>query len=288
MARGRSGGVGGSNRVRKEDDGNNVEGEYKMFFDINGIRLNTVSFGVGRQTFLGHGGFVGSWELWQQPFELMSKRWRCVSYDHRGSGETSASPESITKEAVVDDLFAVLDKLQIEKCVLAGESMGGGIAIMAALRQPDRFNGLVLVDSFIPVLEPLTEDRKNFIKFIRSDFRAAMDGFVNRCIPEPNSEHYLRWALDICLRAEPEAAVSLLRLFEGGDGGDAEYSLNEITVPTLVIHGSEDVVIPLESGKSLANEIPNAELVIIEGAGHIPTLTFPHEVVEAIERRFNP
>ena len=94
--------------------------------------------------------------------------------------------------------------------------------------------------------------------------------------------------MDICLRAKPEAAVGLLRLFEGTDGGDAEYSLSDITVPTLVIHGSKDVITPLESGKYLANNIPKAKLVIIEGAGHVPTLTYPYEVVEAIEHHFKP
>lgn len=259
-----------------------------MFLDINGIRLNTVSFGVGSQTFLAHGGFVGSWELWQQPFELMSKRWRCVSYDHRGAGESPVSPESITKEALVNDLFAVMDKLQIEKCVLAGESNGGAVAIMAVLRQPDRFNGLVLVDSENPNPTPLAEERKQFITFIRADYKAAMNGFVKLCIPEPNSGHYHRWGLDICLRAKPEAAVRLLRLFEGTGGGDAKYPLSDISVPTLVIHGSKDVIIPLESGKYLANNIPNAELVVIEGAGHVPTITYPYEVVEAIEHHFKP
>lgn len=260
----------------------------RWFLDINGIRLNTVSFGAGRQTFLAHGGFVGSWELWQQPFELMSKRWRCVSYDHRGAGESPVSPEAITKEEIVDDLFAVMDKLKIEKYVLAGESMGGAIAITAALRQPERFNGLVLVDSTMPIQAPLTEESKQFIDFIRADYKAAMGGFVKQCIPEPNSEYYHQWGLDICLRAKAEAAVRLIRLFEGNTNGDPEYILSDINVPTLVIHGSKDVIVPLEVGKYLANNIPNAELVVIEGAGHVPTITYPYDVVEAIEHHFKP
>lgn len=255
-----------------------------MFLDINGIRLNTVSFGKGRQTFLAHGGFVGSWELWQQPFELMSKRWRCVSYDHRGAGESPVPPESITKEAIVNDLFAVMDKLQIEKCVLAGESYGGAIAIMAVLRQPDRFNGLVLVGSDNPNPIPLPEERKQFIVAMRANYRAAMKGFVNLCTPEPDIEHIRRWGLGICLRAELEAAIRLLKI---NSEEKSSYLISDVSIPTLVIHGSKDVIIPLEQGKYLVKVIPEAELVIIEGAGHVPTMTRPNEVVAAIKRRFH-
>ncbi|MFW9939799.1 MAG: alpha/beta fold hydrolase [Candidatus Thorarchaeota archaeon] len=259
-----------------------------MFLDINGIRLNTVSFGCGKQTFLAHGGFVGSWELWQQPFELMSKRWHCVSYDHRGAGESHVPPESITKEAIVNDIFAVMDKLEIEKCILAGESMGGSIAIMAALQQPDRFSGLVLVDTGPPVLRPLTEETKQFIKLMETDFKTAMNRFVRGCINEPNSEHYIHWGLDICLRTKPEAAIRLARLFEGNNEGDTEYPLSNISVPTLVIHGSNDLMVPLDLAKYLKNNIPNAKLVVIDGAGHVPIMTYPYEVVEAIEQYFIP
>ena len=90
------------------------------------------------------------WQLWQQPFELLSATWRCISYDHRGSGETVAPIESITAETLVADLFAVLDSLGVGRCVLAGESMGGLVAMAAARAEPERFEGLVLVSSPVP------------------------------------------------------------------------------------------------------------------------------------------
>ena len=95
-----------------------------MFTRINGHLLSTVAFGSGPRTLVAHGGWVGSWELWQQPFELLSDEWRCISYDHRGTGESPVSPEQITPEALVDDLFAVLDAYGVRRCVLAGESLG--------------------------------------------------------------------------------------------------------------------------------------------------------------------
>ena len=256
-----------------------------MFIEANGILFNTVSFGERQPIFLTVSGFVGDWEVWLQPFELMGPRWRCISYDHRGAGESPAPPETITKNALVDDLFAIMDVFQIKQCVLAGESMGGVTALMAVLRQPDRFKGLVLIGCDNPYPEPLSNMRKQFVAGLRTNYQATIKAFVNNCIPEPDSDHLRRWGVDICLRAEPEAAA---RLVEIGAEGEANLALNEISIPTLVIHGSKDAIIPLKNSENLVNVIPNSELVVIEGAGHVPTVTRPHEVVAAIERYFQP
>src|SRR5437764_15485489 len=117
-----------------------------MFLPVDGYELMVVEFGSGPVTFVAHGGWVGSWELWLEPFQLMQSRWRCIGYDHRGSGASSFPPESISPTALVDDLFRVLDHFQVEKCVLAGESLGALTCLLAVLRDPARFHGLVLVD----------------------------------------------------------------------------------------------------------------------------------------------
>lgn len=93
-----------------------------MFLMVDGHRLNAVAFGAGPRTFVAHGGWVGSWELWQDPFQLMHSRWRCIGYDHRGSGASTFPPEAIGPDVLVDDLFRVLDHFGVGRCVLAGES----------------------------------------------------------------------------------------------------------------------------------------------------------------------
>ena len=251
-----------------------------MFIEVNKNRLHTVSFGKGHRTFLTHGGWVGNWEVWQQLFELMSESWRCVSYDHRGAGESPVPPETITPEALVDDLFAVMDALEVERCVLGGESAGGFIALMAALRQPNRFEGLVLVGATSSIT---VETAKPLVDGCRADYPATVKAFVDACVPEPDSEYIRRWGRDILLRAEPEAAA---RMLESAYEREFNLTLTDITVPTLVIHGSKDVIIPMDVGKHIATVIPDAELLILEGVGHVPTMTRPREVVAAIERHF--
>jgi pimeloyl-ACP methyl ester carboxylesterase len=157
-----------------------------VFVEVDGNLLNTVSFGSGAKTFLAHGGWVGNWELWQQPFELMSSRWRCVSYDHRGAGESPVSPEAITPGALVDDVFAVMDALGIERCVIAGESLGAIVAAQAALRHSERFDGLVLVDGGPGVTADIADP---LIQGARNDWPATIRQFVDDCVPEPDTDH---------------------------------------------------------------------------------------------------
>lgn len=248
-----------------------------MFIPAGGYQLNTVQFGSGADTFVAHGGWVGSWELWQDPFQLMQDRWRCIGYDHRGSGASTAPASAITPEALVDDLFTVLDTFDVEQCVLAGESLGALTCALAIERDATRFVGVVFVDG-IPAA-----DRDRMAPLIdgsRSDYPATVGWFVDACVPEPNSEHIRRWGRQILLRADPEAAARILEVH-----AEANVAPNfpAIGLPALVIHGELDAIIPVAAAEMVANAIPDSELVVIPGAGHVPTLTRPGEVVAAIE-----
>lgn len=245
-----------------------------MFVSVDGALINTVSFGAGSDAFVAHGGWTGSWEIWQQPFERLSQERRCIAYDHRGSGETVSDPTSIDANRLVADLFAVLDALEVKQCTLAAESMGGLIGLLAVERQPERFNGLVLVSS---VYEVTPEATAGLVAGSRADYLLTVSEFVEACVPEPDSEHLKRWGRDILSRAEPEAAA---RLLEGCYGETA--NLAKIAIPTLIIHGTEDAIASPDVASHLAEEIADAELHLLEGAGHVPTVTRPNEVVEVI------
>lgn len=248
-----------------------------MFLAVDGYQLNAVEFGSGPRTFVAHGGWVGNWELWQEPFRLMQSRWRCVGYDHRGSGASSFPPGSITPESLVDDLFRVLDSFEVGSCVLAGESLGALTCLQAVARDPARFEGLVLVDG-VPAASRQTSVA--LVEGSRADYPATVRAFVDACVPEPDSEHIRRWGRQILLRAEPEAAA---RILEAHYEENVTPDLRRISVPTLVIHGERDNIIPADVARAVAASLPDSELVILQGAGHVPTLTRPEDVVDAIE-----
>jgi pimeloyl-ACP methyl ester carboxylesterase len=254
-----------------------------MFLDVNGVRLHTVVFGDGPRTLVATGGWTGSWEVWEEPIGLLTAAgWRCVAYDHRGSGESPVDPALITVDALADDVTGVLDALGVERCVLAGESQGGAIAQYAAARHPHRFSGLVLS---APSPTGRSKGAGEFASACRADYPAAVEAFVDRCFPEPDIEHVRRWARNILLRAEPEQAARMIEMWRDEDVPDVDPS--RIDAPTLILHGTGDVIVPIERSRSLVELLPDAELLVLEGSGHVPTMTRPREVVDAIRRRFS-
>jgi pimeloyl-ACP methyl ester carboxylesterase len=246
-----------------------------VFLPGDAVLLNVLDWGVrGGPAFVAHGGWVGSWELWQEPFQLMQSRWRCVSYDHRGSGATVASPAQISPQGLVDDLIRVLDALDISRCVLAGESLGALTVMAAAIEHPERVAGLVLVDGV-----PAAGGSDHLIEGARSDFPATVRRFVDACVPEPDSDHVRRWGRQILLRADAEAAARILEVHQEQRIAPAA---ERIQAPTLIIHGEQDAIVPNQAAKALAQRIPDAHLVQLPDTGHVPTITRPDAVATAI------
>lgn len=252
-----------------------------MFLRSDDADLFVTSFGRGPRTFVAHGGWVGSGELWLQPFERLSETWRTVTYDHRGTGATVNRSGKITFELLVDDLFRVLDNLKIEECVLAGESSGVLVVLEAALREPTRFTGLVLVDG--RANSSNTAGAARFIAGCKSNFEATMDAFVRACVTEKDADAELRWAKQIVMRSCGPAAVDLMESMWTARVSDR---LEQIAQPTLLIHGRNDAITPLSESQEMARRIKNSRLVVVEDAGHVPVITRPVEVVRAIEEFF--
>ena len=252
-----------------------------MFITADDGLLHVLSFGSGPQTLLAFGGWAGSWELWAAPFGPLSRTWRTIAYDHRGSGATLTPLASITAERMTADVFAVMDALYVERCVLAAESSGATIALLAALARPERFTGLVLVDGLIH--HPTADVTAPFVHAVRTNFEAAISDFADRCVPGPNEEAIRNWGRQILRRSGPAAAA---RLIESLSGIDLRPRAAEIALPTLLIHSEGDAIVSADESRWLAGQMPNATLHILPGDSHVPTMTRGVEVADIIERGF--
>jgi pimeloyl-ACP methyl ester carboxylesterase len=253
-----------------------------MFVDVNGVRLHALSFGDGPRTLLAVGGWTGSWEVWEEPIARLSAAgWRCIAYDHRGAGESPAGLADISVEAMVSDVVGVLDAFGVERCVVAGESQGGAIAQYAVARTPERFDGLIL-SAATPTGR--REASSSFPDLCRTDYPAAVAAFVERCFPERDCEHVKRWARNVLLRAEPDQAARILEMW--GDDAVTDVDASALGLPVLIVHGTADAIVPTDVSRALARRLADVEIVELEGAGHVPTMTRADEVVAAIQRRF--
>lgn len=251
-----------------------------MFIDVPGTTLHATAFGSGPRVLLATGGWVGSWEMWLDVATRLSASWRVIAFDHRGSGESPLTPDT-SPDVLRDDVVAVLDHFEVGRAVVAGESQGALVALKVATAYPDRVAGLALVAGAarMPVLDPAL--LAHVAAGLRSDTDATLHGICAIGLPEDSEGRYRRWAFDILRRAEPEASATLLTLFDGEDLTDR---LPSIDVPAVVVHGDADQIVPVEHGRVLAERLPDAELLVLSGIGHVPTLTRPLEVAAAIER----
>ena len=254
-----------------------------MFISRPDAQLFAVAFGNGPGILVALGGWVGSWELWVEPFALLSPTWRTIAYDHRGTGATVAPPESITLPSMVEELFAVLDAFTVAQCVLAAESSGAVVALQAALQQPARFSGLVVVDGLYHRERPSGADP--FVHALQTDFQATLGKFVDACVPEPepNSAAIRRWGRQIVGRSSPRAAI---QLYECLYGVDLRPQVSQIAQPSLIVHGDADAFVPISEAEWLAAQIHDSQLIILPGAGRVPTVTLPQAVDSAIDQFF--
>lgn len=250
-----------------------------MFVRRPDARLLTLSFGQGPTTLLAVGGWIGSGEVWHDCFGRLP-HWRCVSVDHRGSG-ASTHQGPITTEAMADDLIAVAETLDLGRCVLAAESAGAGAALRAVQRAPGRFAGLVLVGASWE--RPAPGELEPFIGALQRDFAATLQQFVEGCVPEPEQDDVKRWGRQILGRATLPHAVELLRC---RSTQTAQDHLGEVRLPVLLLHGEHDRIVPPASSRRLAAALPDAELQLLPGLGHVPMMTDPALVARLIERRF--
>ena len=260
-----------------------------MFVDINGHAIFALDFSSGPRTFVAHSGWIGNFEDWIATLAPLSKSWRTVIYDHRGAGETRVPVEAITPQALVDDLFTVMDTLGIDDCVLGGFSRGTVTAMRAVLQRPERFKGLVLLNGAAGISAPGSDPVRRMppSQWPGETFEDRLRWFAARCTPEDDVEHIRRWAFDILDRAEPDAADRLF-MMEFGDHIDWATRLPQLAVPTLLIHGERDVFVQSTAMQYAASLLPTSKLVVLEGSGHLPAMVRPHDVARAINEFFTP
>lgn len=251
-----------------------------MFIEFRGHQVHAVSYGRGDLPVVGISGAIGTCEIWEPPFELLSVRHQVIAYDHLGVGSTHVPANEVTFENQTDLVEAVLDAFAVERCVLVGDSNMVAVAIEAAGRWPGRVSALALVAGGLVHRPEDTVVR--FVAGLRHNFEATVDAFVALCIPEADSAHLRPRLRDIIVRTGGERAAILLESFYGVDVSDR---LADLKMPTAVIHGDKDAL-PTSApivARQIAADVADGRLELLAGAGHVPTLTRPVQVGQIIQ-----
>lgn len=180
-----------------------------------------------------------------------------------------------------------MDALAIERCVMAGFSRGTVTAMRAVLAHPERFEGRVLMNGCGEVRSPELPSTQRLppSPWPGATHADRMRWSLERCKPEPDTEHIRRRGDYILARVTPEAADRPF-VMEAEQTVDWTSRLPQLRTPTLIVHGELAAFYRIEHMRYTQSLIPDSELVVMEGSGHLPALTRPLEVANHIERFF--
>jgi pimeloyl-ACP methyl ester carboxylesterase len=236
----------------------------------------------------GSNASLHTWNAWTR---RLARRYRVISYDQPGHGLTGPHPRGDYRaSAFVDVLDRVTRALGAERFVLAGNSMGGWVAWNYALAHPDRLTGLVLVDA---AGAPGSAPKKLPIGFRIANSPAAplMEHLTPRWVVARSVEQSM-FVQDAITPVMIDRYWDLLR-YPGNRKATRDRavtprttasadSMARIKVPTLVLWGAEDTLIPVASAHWFARNIPGARLVVLPRVGHIPMEEAPEQSVDAL------
>jgi pimeloyl-ACP methyl ester carboxylesterase len=223
------------------------------------------------------GGLTSTVETWGLQAPALAARFRLVLLDNRGSGRTRLPADDgvRTPARLAGDVRALLDALGLERVHLIGASMGGMVVQEFALAWPERLRSLVIACSTCggPHATPAAPEvvqamlRGAARDASEAEQRRALAVLVHPESPARRSEGLAFY--EATKKAWPHSAEEVARRVLGIRAFDTFARLPELRVPTLVLTGSDDALVPPANARLLAGRIPGAELVVVPESGHV-------------------
>lgn len=254
--------------------------EYSHFLEWKGIKLHYVDMGEGPTVMLLH-GYAGSFTNWNKLVDEFPEGYRLIIPDLPGLG-LSQFPEVAEDEDFIalytDFTKTIIETLDLDSIHLVGNSLGGFLAWETALRNEDRVKDLVLLNAAGYSVEDLNAF---FIKLTRTQFftyiakkgipRFMSAAAAKRCMGDPSKAEKSRLEAfhDLVNKEGNLQVVAML-----GNSGQAPDStrISNIHVPTLIVWGDKDAIVPVEHAYKFNRDIEGSKLLIYEGTGHVPMI----------------
>ncbi len=246
----------------------------------DGVKLYVKDWGQGRPVVMAHG-----WPLSADSFDdlalaIANAGMRAISYDRRGFGRSDQPWNGYDYDTLADDLAAVIEQTSAQDATLLGFSMGGGEVARYLFRHGDkRVAQAVLVSSIVPYMlktsdnpdgveQAVFDEMARQIKTDRAQFWPGFfkDFFGVGLVSHPVSDEVMEWSRAMSMQAGLRPTLACAKAFSSTDfRGD----LSAFTMPTLIIHGTADKTVPIDTaGRKAAQGIPHATLIEYDGAPH--------------------
>jgi sigma-B regulation protein RsbQ len=241
-------------------------------------------------------GFGCDQNMWRFVAPAFADRYRIVTFDHVGAGGSDLSAYSPARysslQGYADDVLAICRELGLERAIFVGHSVSAMIGVLAALREPDRFDRLVLVG---PSPRYINDDGGDGGDYVGGFSREDIEGLL-----ESLESNYLGWSSAMApaimgnpdrpelgeeltnsfCRTDPEIARQFARATFLSDN---RADLPKVKIRSLILQCSEDAIAPQQVGEYVHRQMPDSVLVLMKATGHCPNLSAPEETVAAIQ-----
>jgi pimeloyl-ACP methyl ester carboxylesterase len=257
------------------------------------LRIAYAAFGDGPVDFVFVPGWVSHLENWWEAnasarfFRRIASFSRLIMFDKRGTGLSDPFGGAPTLEERADDVRAVMEAIGSTSAFVCGLSEGGPMSVLFSATHPDRVRGLILIGSNVRVLRTpdwphgwTSEQYEEVLDDVEENW--GQGGLMNLFLPTFVGDERARrnWARYQRMGASPANARALL---EANTQIDVRPILPQVRVPTLVIHRTDERVVPVANGRYFAEHIPGARLLEQPGEDHLPWLGDTEAMLDAIE-----
>jgi len=236
-------------------------------------------------------GFGCDQNMWRYVAPRFADRYQVVLFDHVGAGASDLGAYDDDRHSSLDgyasDLLEVLEALDLRGVVFVGHSVSAMIGVLAAAREPERFDRLVLVGPSPRYLDDegyvggfSKADIDDMLASLESNYLGWASGMAPVIMGNDDRPELGAELTESFCRTDPRIARQFARVTFLSDNRD---DLGKVDLPTLVIQCSDDVIAPTSVGEYVAAAMPRAEMVLIRATGHCPNLSAPDETAEAIE-----
>lgn len=261
----------------------------------DGVSIAYQVIGDGPRDLVWVPGWISHVEAaWEEPtlarfLERLASFSRLILFDKRGTGMSDRVPEAAlpTLETRMSDLLAVCDAVGSERATLVGVSEGAPLCVLFAAAHPERTSAIILLGGFPREMVgpdwPYGYTPETFDAFV-DEVQEGWGGPVGLKVRAPSRADDDRfrqaWARYLRMGASPSAVVALMKM---NVAIDVRPILESVHVPSLILHRTGDLAVPVECGRYLADHIPNATMVEMPGVDHLPWVGDADRVIGEIE-----
>lgn len=253
---------------------------YNLTTTVNNFSLSYDDVGEDCIPIIFLHGYPFDKTMWKLQLDFLKSSNRVIACDIRGFGKSTDEKSHLSIDLFANDLIQFMDKLNIDKAIVCGLSMGGFIALNAQQRFPSRFEALILCDTQCIADTTEVKEKRNEIideiavngvtnfneRFVKSVF--CKDSFSNKKELVKNLHHV------VFSNSQHIITKGLTALAERSETCS---TLSAVNIPTMIICGREDEVTPLAQSESMHTSIKGSILHVIDDAGHVSNLEQPHE-----------